>query len=111
MGALPRQPVITLQRKDGISHLSEQNGDFYCDCGGFHENGPCRLICLNTWSPVGVTVWEGLGGVALLEEACYWDELRDLKSSATPVSSSVLLLSCESGCKLSATDPASCLPS
>jgi hypothetical protein len=38
---------------------------FYC--GGLHENGSHRLIYLNVWSPVGGTVQEGLGGVALLE--------------------------------------------
>lgn len=30
------------------------------------ENGPGRLIY--TWSPVGGTAWEGLGGMALEEE-------------------------------------------
>jgi hypothetical protein len=29
-----------------------------------------RFICLNTWSPVGGTIWEGLGIVTLLEEVC-----------------------------------------
>lgn len=35
---------------------------------GFNENGPHRLMYLKTWLPVGETVWEGLGGLALLEE-------------------------------------------
>jgi hypothetical protein len=30
-----------------------------------------ELIYLNTCSPVAGTVWEGLGGVALLEEVCH----------------------------------------
>jgi hypothetical protein len=33
-----------------------------------NENGPHRLIHLNPWFPVGWTVCEGWGGVALLEE-------------------------------------------
>jgi hypothetical protein len=33
---------------------------------------PHRLICLNTWSSIGGIVWEGLGGVDLLEEVCHW---------------------------------------
>lgn len=37
------------------------------------ENGPQRLICLNAWSLVGGTVWERLGGAALLaEESLGW---------------------------------------
>ena len=36
--------------------------------GGLCENVPHRLVCLNTWSSVGITVWEGLGGVTLSEE-------------------------------------------
>jgi hypothetical protein len=28
--------------------------------------------CLSASFPVGGTVWEGLGGVALLEEVCHW---------------------------------------
>ena len=36
------------------------------DCGDLNENGAHRLICLNAGSPVGGTVWEGLGSVALL---------------------------------------------
>lgn len=27
---------------------------------------------LNTWSPVGETVWEGLECVVLLKEMCHW---------------------------------------
>ena len=38
------------------------------DQSGLNEYGPNRLVCLNAWSLVGGTVWEGLGGVALLEE-------------------------------------------
>jgi len=35
-------------------------------CGGSNEKGPHRLICLKMFVPVGETVWEELGGVALL---------------------------------------------
>lgn len=35
-------------------------------CRSLDENGPHRLICVNTWFPAGGTVWEGLGGIALL---------------------------------------------
>jgi hypothetical protein len=43
-----------------------------------HHNGvvvSMRLIpiCLNTWFPVGGTVWEGLEGVALFEKVCHWE--------------------------------------
>jgi hypothetical protein len=34
-------------------------------CGGLNENSPQSLIDLNTWSPVGGTVWEGLRFVLL----------------------------------------------
>ena len=33
------------------------------NCGGLDENAPLRLMYLNSWFPVGGTVWEGLGGV------------------------------------------------
>ena len=39
---------------------------------------------LNARSTVGGTVWEGLGGVALLEEVCHWGQaLRFQDSSQT----------------------------
>ena len=45
--------------------------------------------CLNTWSPVGGTVWERLGGVTLLKEVCHWGQaLRFQRSYFIP---SVLL--------------------
>lgn len=34
-------------------------------CGGLNKSDPHRLICLNTWSSIYRTGWEGLGGVAL----------------------------------------------
>lgn len=34
-------------------------------CGGLSETDPQALVCFNTWSPVGRTTWERLGGVAL----------------------------------------------
>jgi hypothetical protein len=39
---------------------------------GLNENGPYMLSYLNSWSSVGWTIWEGLGGMALLEEVCHW---------------------------------------
>lgn len=32
-------------------------------CGGLNETDPDRLMYLNSWSPVGRTAWEGVGGV------------------------------------------------
>lgn len=42
-----------------------------CSCEGSRENGPQRLMCLNTWCSVSRPVREALGGVAL-EEVCAW---------------------------------------
>lgn len=39
-------------------------------CGGLNENGIYRLRYLKARSLVYGTVWEVLGGVALLEEVC-----------------------------------------
>jgi hypothetical protein len=41
-------------------------------CGDLNENGPIGS-CLNTWSLASGTVWEGFGGVALLEELYHWE--------------------------------------
>lgn len=35
--------------------------------GSLKENGSHGLLCLNDWSPVSGTIWEGLGGMTLLE--------------------------------------------
>ena len=51
--------------------LSREKKSGQDTCGGLNENGPCRFIYLNAWFPVDGTVWEGLGGVALLEEVCH----------------------------------------
>lgn len=42
----------------------------YC---GLNENGSHSLMYLNAWFPAVETVWEVLGGLALLSEVCYWD--------------------------------------
>lgn len=40
-------------------------------CGSLNKNGLHKLIGLNDWSPVSKAFWEGLKGVALLEEMCH----------------------------------------
>lgn len=40
-------------------------------CGDLKDNGFYKLIYLNAWFLVSGTVWEGFGGVALLEEGCH----------------------------------------
>jgi hypothetical protein len=68
----------------------------YC---GLNENGPDKLVYLNTWSPVGRTVWEELGGMSLLEE-CIMGMLFPVSYSCpTAVSTD----------RFSATAPAECL--
>jgi hypothetical protein len=39
-------------------------------CGGLNENDLHGLIDSNALSTVNGTIWEGLGGVALLEKVC-----------------------------------------
>lgn len=43
------------------NYFSIENVYYY---GGLNESSPHRILYLNTLSPVGVTFWEGLGGVA-----------------------------------------------
>lgn len=49
-------------------------------CAGFNQNGPHRLVCLNTWIPAGETVCESLGCVAFLEKMYLQGGLQDFKS-------------------------------
>ena len=73
------------------SQLGRQ--DFcFLPCGGLNENGPCGLISLNAWSPVNGTVWEGLGGTALLKGWATGEggaALRSQKPMPGPVSHSL----------------------
>ena len=62
----------------------------HADYGGLNVNDPHGLICLNAWSSVGGTVWEGLKDVALLEEV-YHCLLGFQKTSIIRVSSFCLL--------------------
>ena len=62
----------------------------YTPCGGLNENGTIGL-CLNTWLQYRETIWEGAGGVALLE-VCHWEwALRFQKPMPFHVSSLCLL--------------------
>lgn len=40
-------------------------------CGDMTDNGPGKLIHMNSWSSVIGTIWEGLRDVALLEGLCH----------------------------------------
>lgn len=42
-------------------------------CGGVNENGSHMFIYLNSWSFVGGSTWEGLGGMVFLEEVCHFE--------------------------------------
>ena len=78
---------------------------------GLNENGPCRLVYLNALLHLGGTVWEGLRGVAFLEEVCHWGVSFEIpKTHPFPVSPLSLLLGFASTCKFSATALAPYLP-
>jgi hypothetical protein len=51
--------------------------------GSLNENGPMDS-CVEIWPPYDGTVWEGLGGVALLEKACQWRWALRFQDSAMP---------------------------
>lgn len=42
--------------------------------GVLKENGPNRFI--HAWFPVGGSIWEGLGGVSLVEEVYHWGKAQ-----------------------------------
>ena len=68
-------------------------------CGSLNENDLYRLNVLNIWFLLCGTIWEGLGGVTLLGEACHWGwTFRLQKSMLFPGSSVCLIL--DIGCKL-----------
>jgi len=37
----------------------------FTNCNGLNENSPHTHIPLNTWCPIGDTLWEGLGGIRM----------------------------------------------
>ena len=82
-------------------------------CGGYNEKVFHWLTELTAWSPAGGTVWEGLGGMALLEEVCHW---RWVLRFQKPMLFHLALFASLSAshlwirCKLSATIPAPRLP-
>ena len=43
-------------------------------CGGLNGNGPQRCIYVNTWVPVGGTVWEGIENMALSWKLYHWGQ-------------------------------------
>jgi hypothetical protein len=52
-------------------HHDQCMGEFIERWDGLNEKDPNRFAYLNTWFPVGGSIWEGLGGVPLLE-VCHW---------------------------------------
>lgn len=77
-------------------------------CGSLNDNSP-KFTRLNTWSPVGGSVWEGLC-IALLEEVYHWGKGSEVRFLKTYAISRVLPLpsGCAIRCGLSATTPVSC---
>lgn len=67
-------------------------------CGGLDEMLHISLWHLKTWSPVGGTVWEGLGVMVLLARVCHWGWAYSFKSpchSQCALFTSCLRLRCE----------------
>lgn len=60
-------------KESGRKSCSPQGSRETEECGGLNDKGPFRLTfeCL---IPHGGTLWEDLGGVALLEDVCHLEE-------------------------------------
>ena len=50
------QPLWLAEMQSG--DFAQASLEFVVYCDGWNENAPHRLLYLNTWSPVGGTVWE-----------------------------------------------------
>lgn len=77
--------------------------------GALNENGPLRLLYLNTWYPMARTVWEGLGSTGLLEKVCHCEQVLRLKHKVQ-LAPFLYLVSTVPREKLSVTAPVPCLP-
>lgn len=76
--------------------------EIYTFYGCLNENGPLKLLCLNTWSLGGGTVWEGSGGWPCWNRCVTRGQgWRFYKTLAIPSVPS-LLPNCRSRCELSA---------
>lgn len=55
--------------QSNLTNHSSGNKELGCpQCAGLNEKNSCKLICLDTWSSVGRTLWKRLRGVTFLEE-------------------------------------------
>jgi hypothetical protein len=82
-----------------------------CIVCGLNVNSSQRLICLNTWFPVGGTSWEGTGSMAWLEEVGHWKLVFEVLKAYDICRYNLCLVIVHRNCKLSAAAPAPCLPS
>ena len=107
-----RKCISEMKRNNSSSNNNTSNSIWFIRRCGLNGNGPHKLIYMNAWSPVGGTIWVGLGGVALLEEVCVTESkaLRFQKVHTIPSCFS-LPRACGSRCKfcVTALDHA-CLP-
>jgi hypothetical protein len=75
---MPRVSALRMQKQDFqklepcLAYIEFQatQGNVMRPYGGLNKSGLRQLKRLEIWSSVGGIVWEGLGGVALLEEVC-----------------------------------------
>lgn len=88
----------------------------WCLLWWFEWEPPHRLLCFNSWSPVGESVGKGLEDAALLEEVCVTVEwgageipLVEFKSLPTGSVNSLIPI-CGSECELSVATPVPRLP-
>ena len=67
------QEELAVVKESGRKSCSLQGSRETEECGGLNKKGPFRLMfeCL---IPRGGTIWEELGGVALLEDVCHLGE-------------------------------------
>lgn len=67
----PMQILVVMMVAAGFSYTATTHQPAVSTVVIWVSDIPYTLGRLNAWSPVGATVWEGLGGVVLLEEDCH----------------------------------------